>query len=105
MYVAAGLAERADERLYNAAVLVGPDGQILSHHRKINEPVIGFDLYAVGDRLGVAETEHGTLGLDVHADSFGDSLGGRQRLGPALPALRETGRGRGVDRCPFGGPA
>src|SRR5262245_3946695 len=37
LHVAAGLVERAGNRLYNAAVLLGPDGQILLHHRKINE--------------------------------------------------------------------
>ena len=73
VYVAAGLVERAGDRLYNAALL-GPDGHLLLHHRKINELDIALDLYAVGDRLGVAETELGTLGLAVCADNFGSSL-------------------------------
>jgi predicted amidohydrolase len=74
IYVAAGLVERAGNRLYNAAVLLGPDGEILLHHRKINELDIALDLYSVGDRLGVVETELGTLGLAVCADNFGSSL-------------------------------
>ena len=74
VYVAAGLVERAGGRLYNAAVLLGPGGDVLLHHRKINELDIALDLYAVGDRLGVVETELGTLGLTVCADNFGDSL-------------------------------
>lgn len=74
VYVAAGLVERAGERLYNAAVLLAPSGEILLHHRKINELDIGLDLYSVGDRLGVAETELGTLGLDICADNFESSL-------------------------------
>lgn len=74
VYVAAGLVERAGDRLYNAAVLIGPDGRILLHHRKVNELDIALDLYAVGDRLGVAETELGTLGLAICADNFGSSL-------------------------------
>ena len=37
IYVAAGLVERAGDRLYNAAVLIDPEGRILLHHRKINE--------------------------------------------------------------------
>ncbi len=57
VYVAAGLVERAGGRLYNAAVLLGPGGDVLLHHRKINELDIALDLYAVGDRLGVVETE------------------------------------------------
>lgn len=74
VHVAAGLVERAGDRLYNAAVLFGPQGEILLHHRKVNELDIALDLYSVGDRLGVVETELGTLGLNVCADNFGDSL-------------------------------
>lgn len=74
LYVAAGLVERAGKKLFNAAVLLSPDGEILLHHRKINELDIAHDLYSVGDRLGVVETELGTFGLDICADNFGDSL-------------------------------
>lgn len=74
IFVAAGLVERAGERLYNAAVLIGPEGGIRLHHRKINELDIALDLYAIGDRLGVAETELGTIGLATCADNFGSSL-------------------------------
>lgn len=74
MFVAAGLVERSGNRLYNSAVLIDPGGQILLHHRKINELDIALDLYSVGDRLGVAETELGTLGLNICADNFGSSL-------------------------------
>src|SRR5262245_2254507 len=37
LHVAAGLVERAGDRLYNSAVLIGPGGDLLLHHRKINE--------------------------------------------------------------------
>lgn len=74
VYVAAGIVERAGERFYNAAVLIDPAGKILLHHRKINELDIAHDLYAIGDRLGVVETELGVLGLDICADNFGNSL-------------------------------
>lgn len=74
LYVAAGLVERAGDRLYNAAVLIGPAGDLLLLHRKINELDIALDLYAIGDRLGVVETELGTLGLTVCADNFPTAL-------------------------------
>ncbi|WP_202947253.1 carbon-nitrogen hydrolase family protein [Zavarzinella formosa] len=74
IYVAAGLVERSGDRIYNAAVLIGPGGELLLHHRKINELDIALDLYTVGNRLGVVETELGTLGLNICADNFGDSL-------------------------------
>jgi predicted amidohydrolase len=74
MYVAAGLTERAGPRVYNAAVLVGPDGSILTKHRKINELSIAHDLYATGDCLSVVETPFGTIGVNICADNFPDSL-------------------------------
>jgi predicted amidohydrolase len=74
VYVAAGLVERAGDRRYNAAVLIDPDGRIVLHHRKINELDIVLGLYDVGDRLGVAATPLGTIGLAVCADNFPDSL-------------------------------
>ncbi len=74
IYVTAGLVERSANRLYNAAVLIGPTGDLLLHHRKINELDIALDLYSVGERLGVVETELGTLGLNICADNFGNSL-------------------------------
>jgi predicted amidohydrolase len=78
--VAAGLVERDGPRLFNAALLIWAEGEILLKHRKINILEIAQDLYAVGDRLGVAQTAVGTLGLDICADNFPDSLA----LGHAL---------------------
>lgn len=74
VYVAAGITERDGERVYNAAVLIGPDGEILLKHRKINELDIAHDVYSIGDRLGVAHTPLGTFALNICADNFPDSL-------------------------------
>ncbi len=74
VFVVAGLIERAGDKRYNAAVLIDPAGDIRLHHRKINELDLAHDLYAVGDRLGVAETPLGTLGVNICADNFSDSL-------------------------------
>ncbi len=74
VFVVAGLIERAGQKRYNAAVLIDPAGAIRLHHRKINELDLAHDLYAVGDRLGVAETPLGTLGVNICADNFSDSL-------------------------------
>jgi predicted amidohydrolase len=74
VYVVAGLVERCGDPLYNAAVLIDPRGEIVLVHRKINELDLAHDLYAVGDRLGVAHTPLGTLGVNICADNFSDSL-------------------------------
>lgn len=69
VYVCAGLTERSGDKVYNAAVLVSPDGAVLLHHRKLNELEIGHDVYGQGDRLAVAKTPLGTLGLMICADA------------------------------------
>ena len=74
IFVVAGLVERAGDRTYNSAVLIDPEGEIRLLHRKINVLDIAQHLYSIGDRLGVAETELGTLGINICADNFGDSL-------------------------------
>jgi hypothetical protein len=87
VFVAAGLVERVGDRLFNAAVLIDPSGQILLHHRKINELDIALDLYTVGDRLGVVETELGTLGLASVGTLFGAvtaQMRARELLFPVL---------------------
>ena len=70
IWVVAGLVERDGDRLYNASVLFDRGGEIVLHHRKINELDIGRELYAVGDRLQVAETELGTVAIPICADNY-----------------------------------
>ncbi len=74
IYVVAGLTERCNDRLFNAAVLIAPDGEILLKHRKINVLDIAQDLYATGDRLAAAHTPLGTIGVNICADNFPESL-------------------------------
>ena len=70
VYVCAGLVERAGDRVFNSAVLIDPEGELLLRHRKINELEIGHEFYALGDRLEVASTPWGTFGLMICADAF-----------------------------------
>jgi predicted amidohydrolase len=69
-YVCSGLTERAGKHVYNAAVIIGPDGKLLVHHRKLNELDIAHDVYDPGDRIGVARTPLATFGLMICADGF-----------------------------------
>jgi predicted amidohydrolase len=69
VYVCAGLVERDGDRVYNSAVLIGPDGGVLLRHRKINELDIGHPFYALGDRLNVCRTDLCTFGLFICADA------------------------------------
>ena len=47
---------------------------MLLKHRKINLLDIEQDLYSTGDRLAVAETACGRIGVNICADNFPDSL-------------------------------
>ncbi len=83
VFVVAGLTERAGERTYNAAVLIDPAGQVLLKHRKINLLDIEQPYYSTGDRLQVAHTACGVIGVNICADNFPDSLA----LGHALARM------------------
>jgi predicted amidohydrolase len=70
VYLCAGLVERNGARLFNAAALFSPQGELLLHHRKIHELDIAHVIYARGDRLGVTRTPLGTIGVMICADAF-----------------------------------
>jgi predicted amidohydrolase len=70
IHVCAGLVERDGSRVFNSAVIIDRQGNLLLLHRKLNELIIGHDYYEQGDRLNVCHTELGTLGLMICADGF-----------------------------------
>jgi predicted amidohydrolase len=70
VHVCAGLVERAGEQLFNSAILISPEGEVLLHYRKLNELSMAHPLYGLGDRLNVVQTELGTIGLMICADAF-----------------------------------
>jgi predicted amidohydrolase len=70
IHLCAGLTERRGDQVFNSAVILGKAGELLCLHRKIHELEIGHPFYAQGDRLNVAATELGTLGLMICADGF-----------------------------------
>ena len=73
IWVAAGLVERDGDRLYNAAVLISPAGEIVLKHRKVNELALAHNLYSLGTEIAVADTALGRVGLAVCADNYPDS--------------------------------
>jgi predicted amidohydrolase len=70
IYICAGLTEKSGDKVFNAAVLINPEGEVILKHRKLNELEIGHPYYDQGDRLNVVETEFGTFGLMICADGF-----------------------------------
>lgn len=75
VYICAGLTERApDGRNYNAAILVNPQGEILTKYHKINLLTVEQPYYAVGQTLNVVDTPLGKIGVNICADNFLDGL-------------------------------
>lgn len=74
VYLVSGLTEKADDKVYNTALLISDEGEILSKHRKINVLTGVEDVYAIGDRLSVTETGLGKIGIDICADNAVQSL-------------------------------
>lgn len=103
MAVVAGLEERDGDRVYNSAVMIGPDGEILAKHRKINELEIGLKVYTRGASLGVFEFEGRTMALDICADSWNPAvtdalvaMGARVILSPSAWAVDPGGEATNI---------
>ena len=72
VYICSGLIEKEGNTVYNSAVIIDPQGEVILLHRKINELGIGHPYYVLGDRLNVCHTEFGTIGLMICADANTD---------------------------------
>jgi predicted amidohydrolase len=70
VYLCAGLEEKEDDNLYDSALLIDREGQILLKHRKI---ILLSELmtppYAPGHGVQVAETKFGKIGVLICADT------------------------------------
>lgn len=77
MMIAIGLCEKQDDKLYDSAILIDTDGQILLKHRKINTLKKLLDPpYKRGRSkdVTVAKTRIGKVGMLICADTFIDDL-------------------------------
>jgi predicted amidohydrolase len=81
IWLAAGLVERARDRIYNSAVLFSPSGELVLRHRKLNELTLAHDLYGLGNSVQVVDTELGRVGMLICADLFPDALEYGRALG------------------------
>lgn len=72
VHIAFGMAskERVESILFNSAVLVGPEGDVVTHYRKVHLKGEEQMLFRPGFRLDVAETPIGVIGLQVGWDMF-----------------------------------
>jgi predicted amidohydrolase len=88
-YAVVGFIEAADNKFYNAAMLVGPDG-VVGGYRKVHLPFIGIDRFlAQGDRqFEVFDLPFGKIGLNICYDiSFPEAARVLKLKGAELIAL------------------
>ena len=69
IHVIAGLTERSSKEIYNSAILISPEGEIMGKHRKINILDIARHIYSRGSSCTVIDTELGRIGLNICADN------------------------------------
>lgn len=69
VHMVVGLLERAGDRCYNVAVLIGPDG-IIGNYRKNHLPYLGIDRYLdAGEEVSrVHQTPLGNIGVNICYD-------------------------------------
>ena len=74
LYLCAGLTERSEDKVYNAAIFISPEGKILLKYRKINVLTVAQDIYSIGETLSVVKTPFGVVGVNICSDNYIDSL-------------------------------
>ncbi len=71
LYIVAGLLERDQHLIYNVAVLMGPDGNVVGKYRKVTLPRGEIEGGVTpGDSYPVFETRFGKVGMMVCYDGF-----------------------------------
>ena len=74
IFICAGLTEKEGGQIYNAALLIDPEGKVLLKYRKINLLTVEQPFYSVGQTLSVVDTELGRVGVNICADNYMDGL-------------------------------
>jgi len=74
LYICAGLTENLNDKNYNTAILINPDGEIILKYHKINLLEVEFPYYEVGNKIEVIDTEFGRIGVNICADNYMDGL-------------------------------
>lgn len=71
LYIVAGLLEREKHLIYNVAVLIGPDGNVVGKYRKITLPRGEIEGgITPGDSYPVFQTRFGKVGMMICYDGF-----------------------------------
>lgn len=69
IHICSGVVEKDGDKLFNTAVLIGPDGRILSKYRKTSLASVDEKYFQAGNGPTVVETELGRIGILICKDS------------------------------------
>src|SRR5207247_4137640 len=71
LYLVVGLVERDDHLIYNVAVLIGPNGNLIGKYRKVALPRTEIEAGVTpGTEYPVFDTRFGKVGMMVCYDGF-----------------------------------
>jgi predicted amidohydrolase len=85
-HLCVGLAEKEGTRLYDSAILIDDQGQILLKHHKMNIlKELMTPPYTAGSDVNVVRTRYGQIGLLICADTHSDDI--LQRMAALKPEL------------------
>lgn len=86
VYLCVGLAEKDEGKLYDSALLIDREGDILLKHRKMNLLTeLMIPPYTAGDSVDAADSELGRIGMLICADTHDDDI--LKRMAKLEPGL------------------
>jgi predicted amidohydrolase len=75
VFICIGLAEKEGDKLFDSAILIDNEGNILLKHRKINTlDELMSPPYTKGDKVEAVNTRLGRIGMMICADSFQEDV-------------------------------
>lgn len=95
IHICSGIVEKDGDKLFNTAVLIGPDGRILSKYRKTSLTTVDQKYFQPGNGPTVVETELGRIGILICKDSQDlDVINALARQNPQIILVPSYGLGK-----------